>query len=165
MRSWINLINEVAWDTENWWEPKRPDHHLYNAHDEFGDEHPEGYYAKFQVPAEAVNRYSYGQCIFLAFAMNERFGWPIVAGFYDSGEDSDITHAWCELPNGGIIDILGPQSEPDSFGAEVIRKISPKELWDKHIMRCEHGNIEKINENLEDARKAVNLFIAPKIKP
>lgn len=165
MRSWINLVTEAAWDTENWWEPKKPDHPLYTAHDGLGDEHPEGDFARFRVPAEVANRYSYGQCIFLAYAMNERFGWTITVGFYDTDEDSDIAHAWCDLPDGRIIDILGPQDEPDTFGAAVVRKISPEELWEKHIMRSEHGDIEKINDHLDDARKAVDLFIAPKVTP
>jgi hypothetical protein len=163
MRKWINLV-EAAWDTDNWWEPKTPDHPLYNAHDDHGDQHPKGYYARFGVPSEAVNRYSYGDCPFLAYAMNERYGWQIRAQINtDDPTDEWIGHAYCVMPDGREIDILGPQEKVDHFESTV-RDLTPQQLWDMAIATSCHGNQAEIQEHLNDARKAVDLFIAPKVE-
>lgn len=131
-----------------------------------GDDHPEKgyqYWQKFGVPAAVEQRYSCGECIYLAFAMNERFGWPIKAQINtDDPSDEWIGHAYCVLPDGREIDILGPQDKVDHFESTV-RDITAEELWDT-ISKSYHGNKAEIAAALEDARKAVDLFIAPAVR-
>lgn len=154
MRRWINLC-EAMWDTENWWEPKLD-----------GDDHPEtgyGYWQRFGVPQEVESRYSNAECTYLAFAMNERFGWPIRAQINtDDPNDEWIGHAYCVMPDGREIDILGPQERVDHYESTV-RDLTPKELWDMSIGKSYHGDQAEIQDALNDARKVVEMFIAPKV--
>lgn len=163
MRQWINLC-EAMWETENWWEPKDPSHRLYGYRDGKGDQHPEGYYARFGVPEEVEGRYSNGQCTYLAYAMNERYGWPIKAQINtDDPNEEWIGHAYCVMPDGREIDILGPQDQVDVYETTV-RELTPQQLWDMSIANSYHGDKAQIEDNLNDARKAVELFIAPKVE-
>lgn len=161
MRDWINLC-EASWDTDEWWVPKldpsKPGNHGP------GDWHPDGVYARFGVPEETENRYSNGQCMWLALAMAKRFGWIIKAQMY-ADEPTHIAHAYCVAPNGQEIDILGPQEKVDIFDNGPIREFTESEMvmWLKQNSKYALDP-EEFNDHLNDALKAVDLFIIPKIK-
>jgi hypothetical protein len=53
-------------------------------------------------------RFTCGDCHYLARALHLLTGWPIVA-FQDSWGRPDV-HAMVKMPNGKLLDIYGPQS-------------------------------------------------------
>lgn len=160
MRKWIDLV-EAAWDTDTWWEPKLDPSRGGNHGP--GDHHPDGVYARFGVPEETENRYSNGQCTWLALAMAERFGWKIKAEMM-TDEPTHIAHAYCMMPDGREIDILGPQEKVDQFAGGSVRDFTYEEMraWLQHNDRAAANPVD-FEDHLNDARKAVDLFIAPKI--
>jgi hypothetical protein len=153
MRNWIKLVE--GWNTENWWEPKldREDH------PDTGDK----YFQRFGVPAEVESRYSNAQCTWLALAMAQRFGWEIRAEMMND-EPTHIAHAYCVMPDGREVDILGPQVKVDSFEGGPVKHFTIEEMleWLKWGDR-EAQDPVSFEEQINDARKAVELFIAPKV--
>lgn len=147
-------INEAAWDTEKWWEPKLG----------LNDSGEHGVYSRYGVPEETVNRYSCGQCVWLALAMSQKYGWPIRAEMMQH-EPTHIAHAYCVLPNGKEIDILGPQDKVDTFDGGIIKSFTQAELvnWLKENDRNAMSP-DDFEDHLNDAKKAVELFIAPKVQ-
>ena len=81
-------------------------------------------------PEEILEAYSYGKCFWLALALHERHGWPLVAEVETDRADGArwISHAWVEMPDGREFDIYGPQRRVDRFGG-VERRVSPKEAF------------------------------------
>jgi hypothetical protein len=154
-KQWSKKMDEAAWNTEKWWEP-----------DLDGDDHPETGYQYWQrhgVPKETESRYSNGQCTWLALAMAERFGWKIRAEMMTAMPDH-IAHAYCVMPNGKEIDILGPQDEVDSFEGGPKRDFTVDEMreWLKASDRAAMDP-DSFEDNMNDARKAIDLFIASKV--
>ena len=81
-------------------------------------------------PEEILEAYSYGKCFWLALALHERHGWPLVAEVETDRADGArwISHAWVEMPDGREFDIYGPQDSVDRFGG-VEQRVSPKEAF------------------------------------
>ena len=146
MRQWIDLFE--TWNTEDWFNPK-----LSGEDAESG-----GYFERFGVPAEVESRYSNAQCTYLALAMAERYGWQIRAEMM-SHEPTHIAHAYCVLPNGQEIDILGPQEKVDQFDGGTVRDFTQNEM--REFISHDKGDVAG---DLEDARMAVELFIEPYVK-
>jgi hypothetical protein len=162
MRKFIDIVSE-GWDTEKWWEPKLKPGPYYDE-----DVDPEGYFSRFGVPAEVENRYSNAQCVHLAYAMNERYGWPIKAEMMNH-EPTHIAHAYCVLPDGREIDILGPQDKVDSFEGGPVQSFSAAEMKEWLVNNTElqlppEEREAKVKEEINDARLAVELFIDPKVR-
>jgi hypothetical protein len=77
------------------------------------------------VPAEIVERYSYGECFWLACAIHRHLGWPMQAAIAEDGTMEWIAHAWVVRPDGIPIDIVGPYGNRDFLGGSEIREIIP----------------------------------------
>jgi hypothetical protein len=150
VRHWITLC-EASWDTDDWWEPKS------------ADSHQNSFYATHGVPAEVENRYSNAQCTWLALAMAERYGWPIKAEMM-TDQPTHIAHAYCVMPDGREIDILGPQDRVDIFSGGSVRTYTVAEFleWLRETDQNAQTD-DSFNDHMNDARKAVDLFIAPKV--
>lgn len=106
---------QLAW-LDRWWrrvlcrQPFRqtggvsgPRH--YGEDRSFGRSHP-------LTPID-VETYSYGKCMWLALALHDRFGWPIVA---DIDDGPDLAHAFVVHPSGLEVDVCGFQTRCDRFG-------------------------------------------------
>ena len=81
-------------------------------------------------PEEILEAYSYGKCFWLALALHERHGWPLVAEVETDRADGArwISHAWVEMPDGREFDIYGSQRRVDRFGG-VEQRVSPKDAF------------------------------------
>lgn len=57
-----------------------------------------------------MNRFTCGACMYLAYALNKKFGFPIGGLVVDEDMDGtydDMVHVWVELPDGRVADIEG----------------------------------------------------------
>jgi len=106
------------------------------------------------VPEDIVERYSYGDCMWLALALNKRFGWPIFAQM----EDGHIAHAYCKMPDGRECDVLGPQDQVDIWTTDV-QPWTPEEL----LQEIEDHGSPRATAKFAHANDVIDLYIAPKL--
>lgn len=110
------------------------------------------------IPQDIVEEYSNGKCMWLALAMNRRYGWPIYSQMERDLQHGDyIAHAYCVMPNGKEIDILGPQDRVDLFAHDV-EPMTPEQLYS-----FIHMTPEQSAPMLAAADKIIDLYIAPSI--
>jgi hypothetical protein len=80
-------------------------------------------------PESVVEEYSYGMCMWLALAIHDRYGWPILAQFDRLPDGTEyIAHAHVRDPGGRQVDILGPQVQVDQFGSGETRPVDPDDI-------------------------------------
>jgi hypothetical protein len=114
-----------------------------------------------QIPDEVVESYSYGKCVWLAIALYEAYGWPIYVEM-DRLPDGEayVSHAHNKHPSGLEIDILGPQTEVDSFGGGRIEgPLDPAGLAKIGGFRVDR---EKVNEAAHIMRRYVDPALRAK---
>lgn len=111
------------------------------------------------VPDSVVEQYSYGDCMWLALAMNARFGWPIYAQMHRDAEHGDyVAHAYCKMPDGREIDILGPPDRVDIWTNDT-------QQWDPaELLKTMETRPAQIAHKLAEANAAVEHYIVPKLK-
>lgn len=63
---------------------------------------------KYGIDNLVRSEFSTGGCGYLALALTEKTGWPVVA---ETSEDGDIEHIWCVNANGMAVDINGVHPE------------------------------------------------------
>lgn len=81
------------------------------------------------APDDVVERYSYGRCVWLALALNLRYGWPIFAQVEGRGTPHEYAaHAYVRHPSGVEIDVLGPQDRVDVFASDTVSFRSPDDF-------------------------------------
>jgi hypothetical protein len=110
------------------------------------------------VPEAVVEQYSYGDCMWLALAMHKRFGWPIRCQMHRDDEHGDyVAHAYCVMPDGREVDILGPQKQVDIWTQNV-------EEWeaDELLATMSYDAVEA-KRKLEQATRAMDCYILPKL--
>lgn len=71
------------------------------------------------IPDAIEEKYSHGDCMWMALALNNRFGWPIAAQMERDPVHGDyVAHAYCIMPDGRECDILGPQTKVDIWTSD-----------------------------------------------
>jgi len=97
--------------------------------------------------------------MWLAVAMNRRFGWPIMAQMHRDAEHGDyVAHAYCVMPDGREIDILGPQKQVDIFTSDV-------QPWDAdELLTTMESSPTQIAHKLAEADAIIDRYIVPKLK-
>lgn len=114
------------------------------------------------VPEDVVEQYSYGDCMWLALALHNRYGWPIRAQMHRDAVHGDyVAHAYCVMPDGRECDILGPQEHVDPFGDDV-QDWDAKELL-ATMVTDPSGPV--VNSKLADADAVIDRYIVPKLGP
>lgn len=78
------------------------------------------------VPPEIVSKYTTGDCMYLALAMSEKYGWKIIImvqeTWGDDGEEGEwITHAFCSTEK-GYVDIEGIHPELPDYDYDDLRE-------------------------------------------
>lgn len=109
-------------------------------------------------PEEILEAYSYGKCFWLALALHERHGWPLVAEVETDRADGArwISHAWVEMPDGREFDIYGPQRRVDRFGG-VERRVSPEEAF-AIIRETSPLSPQKIRAYVKEANEILDRY-------
>ncbi len=73
---------------------------------------------------DMMTQFTCGSCMYLAYALNKKFGFPIDGFLVDEDfddEPDDIVHVWVDLGNGMVADIYGIQ-DAGEFAEEWQRK-------------------------------------------
>jgi hypothetical protein len=107
------------------------------------------------IPEYFMERYSYGQCMFLAMALNRRFDWPIKAVFSE-GTSGYLRHAWIEHPCGKSLDIAGWDGHRDFLvPGSTIQHVGG---WEMLAARL---GISVGDDRLSDAEAVMDAYIIP----
>lgn len=81
------------------------------------------------VPADIIEKYSCGCCMWLAAAIHNLMGWPMEAILQRDLDTVWIVHAWVLAPNGSRVDILGFDGADDFIGAaQTIESLSVEDV-------------------------------------
>jgi hypothetical protein len=109
------------------------------------------------TPDDIVEQYSYGRCMWLALALNERFGWQIRCQIEHDPLGEWIAHAYCVLPDGREADVLGIQERVDLFSTGEVRDFTPDEL-----IGFIGGDVasHQTQQLLSEARDVVGLYLS-----
>lgn len=97
---------------------------------------------------EIQEYYTYGNCMYLAIALNRIYGFEIQAAIVNQDSVNWIGHAWVKLPGGNYIDIMGLYTdtvELDGFGDKTITNMTEDNL-------CEY--MENLNGIEKEIKKA-----------
>lgn len=97
----------------------------------------------FGFDETTVFDYTHGECWYLALALQQEAGLPVVALW---GND-EIQHVGVELPNGDIVDIEGVWSES-----------AWQSFWHEEISDCDGVYFDDITMADEGWRDAVNAY-------
>jgi len=115
--------------------------------------------SEYGVPESVVERYSCGECMWLALALNRRFGWKIRAQMQRDKKHGDyVAHAYVVHPSGQEIDILGPQDHVDVFASDT-QDWRAQDLID--FLDVEPS---KVRRQIRDAEKTMNRYVIPKLR-
>ena len=59
--------------------------------------------------------YLHGYCIQFSKALHDVLGYPMYGIWEHDGEEDTFVHAFCELPNGDVVDVRGVTERWDAF--------------------------------------------------
>jgi hypothetical protein len=84
-----------------------------------------------EAAAIDIDEYSCGKCMWLALALNQKYGWDIRAQIHHDAMNGDyVAHAYNILPNGKEVDVLGVQDQVDIFSTDETRDMTADEMFD-----------------------------------
>lgn len=114
------------------------------------------------VPAEIINKYTCGWCMWLALALHDRYGWDLYAQVDRLAGSEHIAHAFVKRPDGKEIDILGVQDRVDIYSSnerQVTRDEFIRLIGGKHSDTIE----EECAPDKEEADMVIDAWLIPGI--
>lgn len=129
-------------------------------------------FARSNIPDAVEEKYSHGDCVWLALAMNKHFGWPIMAQMERRDGREYVAHAYCIMPDGREIDILGPQTKVDIWTSDY--QLWAPQAFFSHLMAERKANDRAmgrratnmhawVDEKLEQATSDMKRYVLPAI--
>lgn len=104
-----------------------------------------------------IDDYSCGKCMWLALALNQKYGWDIRAQIHHDDEHGDyVAHAYNVLPNGKEVDVLGVQDQVDIFSSDETRDMTADEMYD--FLGVE-PNAPEVKKHLQAAADIIDIHM------
>lgn len=103
--------------------------------------------------------YVCGKCMYLACALNERYGWPISAQIDSNGVEEYISHAWVVTDNGLNYDVDGFKNDLqlDDYCGELVEALSMADILSINML---NGDTEEsFKKRVQEAHEFVDDYL------